>query len=347
MHCIQWTILFLALIHSIHARMVFHDDFEEFDLSVWQHEITMGGGGNWEFEYYTNNRSNSYVRDGILYLKPTLTADNIGVKNLKNGFVMDLWGSSPADLCTGNAFYGCERAGGAAGNVLNPIQSARVRTVNSFAFKYGRLEIKAKLPRGDWLWPALWLLPKYNSYGNWPASGEIDIVESRGNQNYSPGGVNQFGATLHWGPYWPEDPYYLTHKSYTLPKGDFADDFHVFGLVWNKTGLYTYLDKDTQRMLEVTFDKPFFNKGGWNSNINNPWAGRSNAAPFDQEFYIIFNVAVGGTNGYFPDGVGGKPWTDRDPHAVNSFWAASSKWYPTLKGEDAALQIDWVKAWQD
>ena len=44
--------------------------------------------------------------------------------------------------------------------------------------------LKAKLPKGDWLWPAIWMLPRYNEYGQWPASGEIDIMESRGNVNY-------------------------------------------------------------------------------------------------------------------------------------------------------------------
>ena len=79
---------------------------------------------------------------------------------LRGGYTMSLWGSSPADYCTCNDWYGCERTSGAGGNILNPIMSARVRTVNSFAFKYGRIEIKAKMPKGDWLWPALWLLPK-------------------------------------------------------------------------------------------------------------------------------------------------------------------------------------------
>lgn len=80
----------------------------------------------------------------------------------------------PADLCTGNYFYGCAReAGGASGHILNPIQSARIRTSSSFFFKYGRVEVSARLPIGDWIWPAIWLLPRYNIYGQWPASGEI------------------------------------------------------------------------------------------------------------------------------------------------------------------------------
>lgn len=60
------------------------------------------------------------------------------------------------------------------------------------------------MPRGDWIWPAIWMLPKNAEYGNWPASGEIDIVESRGNPN-CPNGVHSFGSTLHWGPDWATD----------------------------------------------------------------------------------------------------------------------------------------------
>ena len=83
--------------------------------------------------------------------------------------------------------------------MLNPIQSARLRTANSFSFKYGRVEIRAQLPRGDWIWPAIWMMPRYNAYGGWPASGEIDIMESRGNApGYPLGGHNAYGSTLHW-----------------------------------------------------------------------------------------------------------------------------------------------------
>lgn len=62
---------------------------------------------------------------------------------------MDLWGNSPADMCTGNAFFGCSRtsASRSGGNVLNPVQSARLRSVNSFNFQYGKIEVKAKMPR--------------------------------------------------------------------------------------------------------------------------------------------------------------------------------------------------------
>jgi beta-glucanase (GH16 family) len=139
-------------------KLIFSDDFNTFNFSTWEHELTLSGGGNWEFEWYVNNRSNSYVKDGVLYIKPTLTEDYVGTNTFRSGSV-SIWGGSPADLCTSNNWWGCERSAAASGNVINPVRSARLRTVKSFSFKYGRVEVKAKLPKGDWLWPAIWLLP--------------------------------------------------------------------------------------------------------------------------------------------------------------------------------------------
>ena len=110
------------------------------------------------------------------------------------------------------SFYGCERVGD-GGNIINPVSSARLRTAHSFAFTYGKVEVRAKLPEGDWLWPAIWMLPlkqgnffwifqdlsvfeifpffcMKKEYGLWPTSGEIDIMESRGNLHLMKDGVN-------------------------------------------------------------------------------------------------------------------------------------------------------------
>ena len=118
--------------------LIFSDDFDKFDLKTWKHEITMGGGGNWEFEVYNNNRTNSFVDDGVLYLQPTLTSDYLGEDGVRTGS-LNLWGGTPADQCTSNAFYGCERNAAASGNYVNPITSARIRSVKSLNFKYGRV----------------------------------------------------------------------------------------------------------------------------------------------------------------------------------------------------------------
>lgn len=335
-------------------KVVFEDNFDEFDLETWEHEITAGGGGNWEFQYYTNNRSNSYVRDSTLFLKPTLTADTIGEANVLNGHTLDLWGSSPSDQCTGNAWWGCSRTADGT-NIINPIQSARVRTTNSMAIKYGRVEVSARLPRGDWIWPAIWMMPRHGAYGAWPASGEIDIMESHGNAAGSEvGGVDSASSTLHFGPNWLADPWDLAHGTKKLEGGKtFADDFHIFGVKWDEHGLYTYIDDDKNRLVEVNFDeKSMWELGQFDElNYANPWQGRGKSAPFDQKFHLIMNVAVGGTNDYWPDGKSNKPWSKEVPDAAKRFWEARSDWLPTWQqdvnnGENAALQVDWVKVWQ-
>jgi hypothetical protein len=77
---------------------------------------------------------------------------------------------------------------------------------------------------------------------------------------------------------------------------------HTYGMVWTEDRLFTYIDDESNIVLDVNMsDASFWEKGGW-TNRDNPWKGRGKNAPFDKEFYLIFNVAVGGTNSYFPDG---------------------------------------------
>lgn len=341
----QLVLILLIGIALAGETLIFSDDFNTFDHKTWQHEQTLAGGGNWEFQWYVNNRSNSYVKNGVLHIKPTLTEDAIGIDQVRTGDI-NIWGGSPADQCTQNQFYGCERNAAASGNVINPVRSARLRTVNSFSFTYGRVEVKAKLPRGDWLWPAIWMLPRYNEYGPWPASGEIDIMESRGNdRSCSVGGIDKFGSTLHWGLDWSTNQFQKTHAEYAH-ESDLDDEFHVYGLYWDQNELYTYLDTPDNKVLHVPFDKSFFERGGFASSFDNPWTNEPNSAPFNREFYLIMNVAVGGTNEYFPDGQCGKPWSNADPRSVNAFHNAKGAWFNTWKGEGAALRVDSVKVWK-
>ncbi len=336
---------------SSDPKLVWSDEFDTLDFSKWKHEITLSGGGNWEFEYYANNRSNSFVKDGVLYLKPTLTADTMGEAAMLNGGDMDLWGGSPADACTSNAFYGCERTSNGA-NIINPIQSARLRTAETFSFKYGKIEVNASLPRGDWIWPAIWLLPTNQEYGIWPASGEIDIIESRGNDaEYEAGGCDTVGSTLHWGPFYPDDKYLLTHGEMKLEKGDFTEGFHVFGMEWDEDHITTYVDDVTNPILSVKFNESgLWNAGGWDKDptLNNPWKNGGKNAPFDQDFYLILNVAVGGTNPYFPDGVGDKCWNSKSATAAKDFWSCKDKWYSSWEsaGERNAMRVASVRVWQ-
>jgi len=329
--------------------LIFSDDFVTFNTDVWRHEVSASGGGNGEFQYYSSSSNNSYVRNGVLFLRPTLTSDRLGTSAVQNGYTLNLW----AEGCTTNDNGGCTRTSG-NGQVLPPVQSARINTAGKFDCLHCHVQISARLPRGDWIWPALWMLPTGATYGGWPRSGEIDIMESRGNNPcYAEGGVDAFGSTLHWGPHFPVDPYNLTHEQYHLPRGDLGEDFHVYGLIWNSTDLLTYIDSLDNIVLSVKFDRKFYDRGNFSAHeYENPWSDRGNAAPFDKPFFLLFNVAVGGIGNeigrYFPDEAGQKPWvnTDTQPQAMASFWRQRQQWLPSWNGEDVAMAIDWIRVYQ-
>jgi hypothetical protein len=139
------------------GELIFNDNFDCLDKKVWKLENSMGiGGGSKEFQWYVNDDQNAYVEDGILHIKPTLTADIFGEKFLYTGNV-----EIPTKECTANIYNGCNKTG-SLDNIINPIRSVRMNTYNSFSFKYGVLEIRAKMPSGDWLFPALWMNPRYS-----------------------------------------------------------------------------------------------------------------------------------------------------------------------------------------
>ncbi len=188
------------------------------------------------------------------------------------------------------------------------------------------------------------MMPTSAAYGIWPASGEIDITESRGNApGYAGGGgCDPFGSTMHWGPFWPQNGYLQTHADYNS-SGDLSTAFHKYGLTWTPTEITTTIDGVP--VLQVPINESFWHRGGWDANptLDNPWVDGGLDAPFDQRFYLIINLAVGGTNGYWPDGIGGKPWTDDSPHAANDFWNAVDSWYPTWT---SPFEVDYVRVYQ-
>lgn len=111
----------------------------------------------------------------------------------------------------------------------------------------------------------------------WPASGEIDIMESRGNANYpesAGGGCSSFGSALHWGADWSQNRYDMTQKDYHYGQ-KLSDDFHTYGLYWSENKIFTYIDDESNVVLDVDFDQPMWEKGDFTSNYNNPWEGSS------------------------------------------------------------------------
>ncbi|MEO6613275.1 MAG: family 16 glycosylhydrolase [Chitinophagaceae bacterium] len=144
--------------------------------------------------------------------------------------------------------------------------SSKILTRGKKIFKYARIDIRAKLPKGKGIWPAFWLLPQSNIFGGWPRSGEIDLMEMIGNE------PNKSYGTLHFGP-GPGST--QLGRNYTLPSGIFNDEFHVFSLVWKQNQLQWLID------------------GTLYSTYTNADFGANNY-PFNEDFFLIFNMAVGG-----------------------------------------------------
>jgi len=159
-------------------------------------------------------------------------------------------------------------------NRVAPYSSGKITTKDKFTFKYGRIDFRAKLPSGTGLWPALWMLPNDDKYGAWAASGEIDVMEARGRLTGSTSG------TIHYGGVWPANIY--IGSDYSFKDGQTIDsDYHVYSAVWEDDNIKWYVDGNC--FFKAT-------KEQWYSlgDVNN------DKAPFDQDFYIIMNLAVGG-----------------------------------------------------
>lgn len=294
-----------------------------------------------------NSRDNSFTKNGNLHLKPRLTSDYFGEAFLTSGHVV-----IPPNECTNAEFYGCDRQG-SPDYPINPIRSARIQTIDSFSFKYGTLEVRAKMPAGDWLWPAIWLLPTKYVYGVWPRSGEIDLVESRGNRKLFSGNTNvgseQIGSTLHFGPRWDINGWPTAHYDRNRSPG-YDTGFHTYKLIWTMEKIEFLIDNSV--VGTVSAGNGFWQRGNFgNSGLANPWASATKMAPFDQEFHIIMNLAVGGT-GFFSDSFrnegASKPWSNTSPNAARDFWNGRGGWLPTWnynRNDDADLQVDYVRVW--
>jgi len=114
--------------------------------------------------------------------------------------------------------------------------SARINTRDRFAFRYGRIEARMKLPGGQGLWPAFWLLPQDSVYGTWAASGEIDIMEAI---NLGGSGGNEVHGTIHFGGTWPANTF--AGRAYTVP-ANAQTEFHVYAVEWDAAEIRWYVD---------------------------------------------------------------------------------------------------------
>lgn len=230
-------------------KFAFSDEFNgpansPVDSTKWTLETGGWGWGNQELEYYNNTTANAYQNgSGSLVIKAV---------KLDPPLTLTCW-------------YGpCEYT------------SARMITKQKFEGKYGRIEARIKIPRGQGIWPAFWMLGNDIDTAGWPACGEIDIMENIGRE---PGIVH---GTIHGPGYSGGNG---IGGQFTLPVGGaFADDFHVYAIEWSATKITWYVDGFAYRTTTT-------------SNIpgGTQWV-------FDHPFFIILNVAVGGGWPGNPDG---------------------------------------------
>ncbi len=214
--------------------LVWSDEFNgsDVDRSKWVLETGGNGWGNKELESYTDRSENASVHDGNLVIK------------------------AKAEKYTG------------PDGVARNYTSARLKTSGKFSQTYGRFEARIKIPYGQGMWPAFWMLGDDIDKVGWPACGEIDIMENVGKEPgtihgsiHGPGYVGNTGI---------EAPYTLPHNQ------RFANDFHVFAIEWDPDSISFYVDQDLYVRRTRAYLQP-----GWK------WV-------FDKPFFLILNLAVGG-----------------------------------------------------
>ena len=239
-----------------HYNLVWADEFNDNELNRnnWGYEL--GHIRGLEQQHYTNSKDNVYVKDGQLVIEAT------------NRKAEDQYEVTQGNT-TRKVIY----------------DSGSIRTHGKQEFLYGRIEMKAKLPKGQAVFPAFWTLGsdfhldgKIAQGIGWPDSGEIDIMELIGTG--TGGGTNgnkKVYQTLHYGTNGEDDGKYAGNGTcYTLPSGIFNDDYHVFGINWSKGKIEWYVDDQIVRTVDYSDD---------------PRALET----IDRPQYIQFNLALGGS----------------------------------------------------
>ena len=226
--------------------LVWEDNFDgtQLNLEKWNVEEWSSGVYNEEEQAYTDAIDNIFLSNGQLHIRALRE-------------IYDSDGDGVAD-----ALY----------------TSGRITTKDKGDWQYAKIEARAKLPIGDGTWPAIWMLPTANIYGDWPSSGEIDIMEFVGKD---PGKTH---SSIHNALYFTElDPNHpendgMSQHQTSYINIDSVDSWHLYSMIWSKNRIIFYVD-DVEVLIYDNFDTGF-----------ELW-------PFDQQFFLVLNLAIGGTWG--------------------------------------------------
>jgi beta-glucanase (GH16 family) len=270
--------------------LVWSDEFDgpKIDRAKWGFDADCWGGGNDERQCYTESARNAAIEDGKLVI--TARTERVSGPAL------------PRHLRRSAATPDAQ--------VMRNVSSARLNTRGKQAWRYGRFEIHAKLPQGQGTWPAIWMLPEKDRYGSWAASGEIDILEAVNLgvpcKTCEGGRENTILGTLHFGGKWPKN----LHKGEDVAFPAVLDGgFHTYAIEW-------YPDRIIWQVDGRTFAERHMSE--WSTT-----GSTSPGAPFDQPFYLILNLAIGGKLAE-SRGIGGV----------------------RLDGYPKRMEVDWVRVWQ-
>ena len=243
-------------------KLVWSDEFDgdALDVNKWVHEVNCFGGGNNEQQCYTDRPENTQVADGIL----SIIARE---ESFSGPATWEIYpGYDPDDM-----------------SATQPYTSGRIVTRGKYSVRYGRIEMRARLPKGQGVWPAFWMLSDDDAYGGWPLSGEIDIVE--GFNTGVPGAGRVTGATQ-YGMLWPN---YVPMDEHYHPVDKLTEDYHVYAVEWEADELRWFIDGE-HYMTQRSDNWYSYIWGGQDTGFHVPTSG----APFDKPFHIILNLAIGG-----------------------------------------------------
>jgi len=349
--------------------LTWSDEFmgDEVNLNNWEFQHGTGSQGpanpwgNRELQFYRGE--NATVRDGYLWINGR--QQNVIFRWLGSGvseeiYITDL-GLDEIDFANTPALAGINRedvrllrrvepwlSGGMVGGIfMAEYTSARMRTHERFYQTFGRFEARMSIPAFPGSWNAFWMMPENNLFptgGNWPRSGEIDIMENRGsNPRY-------VGQAVHFAMGNPGQHRMLFNTQNPqgrLPEGNTVEDFHTYRIDWRPESMIWYID-DVEVYRIENWRNPLGSDGGWtgwmagaaNTIEGVPTSGplypggpavgglntaylltRRASAPFDHNFHLILNMAIGGM------------------FDMGNVWNIP-------EGLDRYLQVDWVRSWQ-
>lgn len=210
---------------------------------IWQDEFSGSTLNTTDWNYEIGTGSNGWGNNELQYYRKENTSVSDGLLTIE----------AKKETFEGNAYT-----------------SSRLTTQGNFDFTYGRIDIRAVLPYGQGIWPALWMLGSNFSSVGWPACGEIDIMEMIGGGE---GRDDTSYGTIHWDNNGSNACTCDNGNNFELPNGIFSDEFHVFSIVWDANSIQWYVDDTLFNTADIT---------------------ASDLSEFQKDFFFIFNVAVGG-----------------------------------------------------